>query len=224
MSARSVSLLSRLPQTLNQPIAGPSSRPRSISARQCRPSLPSLWSPSPRSYASHVPRPSRTGPRPGPGRPATAEPEIPNVKDLMSRKSFGDAWRASYMEYGVRTWVEFKASTKAYNENATGLSSNQKLAFGAFVLIGGAGEYYFLKGWIIDSIKAKKEEEKRTALEKDARAAGGAEREVLLGEQLGSRPYFRRSVLLYLSELALSGDSWGHGARPTTGSMNYESN
>ncbi|OCF40328.1 hypothetical protein I317_05895 [Kwoniella heveanensis CBS 569] len=198
MSARSVSLLSRLPQTLNQPIAGPSSRPRSISARQCRPSLPSLWSPSPRSYASHVPRPSRTGPRPGPGRPATAEPEIPNVKDLMSRKSFGDAWR--------------------------GLSSNQKLAFGAFVLIGGAGEYYFLKGWIIDPIKAKKEEEKRTALEKDARAAGGAEREVLLGEQLGSRPYFRRSVLLYLSELALSGDLWGHGARPTTGSTNYESN
>ncbi|WVF71401.1 hypothetical protein IAT40_006205 [Kwoniella sp. CBS 6097] len=161
MAARS--LFSKLPVTRTQPIAGPSSR--SSIARQPHPraSVSSPSSPLSRSYASQTPRPSRTGPRPGPGRPAAAETgtgtgtELPNVKELMSRKSFAEAWR--------------------------GLTQNQKLAFGAFVLIGGAGEYFLLKSWIIDPIKAKKEEQKRSALEKDVKAAGGGEREVLLEAQ-----------------------------------------
>ncbi|WVQ99461.1 hypothetical protein IAU59_006596 [Kwoniella sp. CBS 9459] len=152
MSARSL-LFSRLPLSRTQPVAGPSSR---TSSRFLKP----RQNVTKRDYASQTPRP-RTGPRPGPGRPEGTGTELPNVKELMTRKSISDAWR--------------------------GLTQNQKLAFGAFVLFGGAGEYFFLKSWIIDPIKAKKqkqeEEQRMSALEKNLKAAGGGEREVLLETQ-----------------------------------------
>ncbi|WRT66395.1 uncharacterized protein IL334_003351 [Kwoniella shivajii] len=78
------------------------------------------------------------------------------IGEMLNRRAFASAWRA--------------------------LSPNQKLIFGGLVGIGAYFEYSLMDRYILGPAKSRKEEQKRTELEKSLGAAGGGKRETLLGE------------------------------------------
>ncbi|WVR07061.1 hypothetical protein IAU60_004100 [Kwoniella sp. DSM 27419] len=90
---------------------------------------------------------TRTGYRPPvrgyalPARKSGQTQEVPNIKDVLSRKSFKEAWQ--------------------------GLTRTQRITFGLFVGLGGIAEYYVLKKYILDPVKRKKEEREREELGKE---------------------------------------------------------
>ncbi|WVN88335.1 uncharacterized protein L203_103540 [Cryptococcus depauperatus CBS 7841] len=85
--------------------------------------------------------------------PKAEELLVPSISELMSRRAIKNAWAA--------------------------LSTTKKMIFGLCVLVGGAGEFMFMRRYILEPARERKRLKEMKAANDNLNTAGGDERAML---------------------------------------------